>query len=269
METQLLEIILISAQGLKPPSGNLRRMQTYAIAWVDSANKLRTQVDRVGAENPTWNDKFIFRVSSDFLACDTSAVAVEIYAVGVIRDHLIGTVRILISNCLPAADLQSRNFAARSPSLTAVQIRRPSGRFHGVLNVAAAVVNASDFASLTGMLAIDHRDLMGQSLRRRRVRRRGHRRRTAKSEQLSGGESCDHSCADSADYSDGADSTTSSSSTASTVLKDCNILREMAGTKAFKSDDGGVLCGLGFQRKIHLSPSDQNFQVFPSNCKKM
>ncbi|KAL6311549.1 hypothetical protein AAG906_005146 [Vitis piasezkii] len=250
METQLLEIILISAQGLKPPSGNLRRMQTYAIAWVDSANKLRTQVDRVGAENPTWNDKFIFRVSSDFLACDTSAVAVEIYAVGVIRDHLIGTVRILISNCLPAADLRSRNFAARSPSLTAVQIRRPSGRFHGVLNVAAAVVNASDFASLTGMLAIDHRDLMGQT-------------------SNSGGESCDHSCADSADYSDGADSTTSSSSTASTVLKDCNILREMAGTKAFKSDDGGVLCGLGFQRKIHLSPSDQNFQAFPSNCKKM
>ncbi|XP_034704050.1 uncharacterized protein LOC117928243 [Vitis riparia] len=265
METQLLEIILISTQGIKPPSSNLRRMQTYVLAWVDSANKLRTQVDRVGVENPTWNNKFIFRVSSDFLACDTSIVAIEIYAVGVIRDHLIGTVRILISNSLPAADLRSRNFTARSPSLTAVQIRCPSGRFHSILNVAAAVVNTSDFASLTGSLAIDHRDLMGQSLRCRRC----HRQRTAKSEQLSGGESCDHSCADSTDYSDGADSTTSSSSTASTVHKDCNILREMAGTKAFKSDDRGVLCGLGFQRKIHLSPLDQNFQVFPSDCKKI
>ena len=95
-------------------------MQTYVLAWVDSANKLRTQVDRVGVENPTWNNKFIFRFSSDFLACDTSVVAIEIYAVRVIRDHLIGTVRILISNSLPAADLRSRNFTARSPSLTVV-----------------------------------------------------------------------------------------------------------------------------------------------------
>ena len=50
--------------------------------------------------------------------------------------------------------------------------------------------------------------------------------------------------------SDGADSTTSSSSTVSTVLKDCNILKELAGTNAFKSDGGGVLCRLGFQRRI-------------------
>lgn len=265
METQLLEIILISAQGLKPPSGNFRRMQTYALVWVDSANKLRTQIDRVGAENPTWNDKFIFRVGSNFLACDTSAVTVEIYSVGIIRDHLVGTVRILISNCLPTADLRSGNFAARSPSITAVQIQRPSGRFLGVLNVAAAMINAADFAALTGITAIDHRDLMGQSLRRRR----GQRQRIAKGEQLSGVESCAQSCADSADYSDGADSTTSSSSTASTVLKDCNILKEVAGTNAFKSDGGGALCGLGFQRRIHLSPSDQNFQIFPPNSKNI
>ena len=107
-------------------------------------------------------------------------------------------------------------------SLTVVQIRRPFRRFHSILNVAAAAVNASNFASLTGTLAIDHHDLMGRSLRCRR----NHRKRTVKSEQLSGMESRDHSCADSTNYSEGADSTTSSSSTASTILKDCNILRD-------------------------------------------
>ena len=107
-------------------------------------------------------------------------------------------------------------------SLTTVQIRRPSGRFHSILNIAAAVVNASDFASLTRTLAIDHHDLMGRSLRCRR----SHWQRTTKSEQLSGRESRDHSCADSTDYSEGIDSKTSSSSTASTILKDCNILRD-------------------------------------------
>ncbi|KAL6327709.1 hypothetical protein AAG906_022899 [Vitis piasezkii] len=84
------------------------------------------------------------------------------------------------------------------------------------------LVNTSDFTSLTGTLAIDYHDLMGRSLRCRR----SHWQRTAKSEQLSGRESHDHSCADSTDYSEGADSTTSSSSTASTVLKNCNILRD-------------------------------------------
>ncbi|RVX14447.1 hypothetical protein CK203_017249 [Vitis vinifera] len=108
---------------------------------------------------------------------------------------------------LPAALLHS--------SLTAVQIRHPSGGFHSILNVAAAAVNASDLASLTGALAIDHHDLMGRSLRCRR----SHRQRTMKSEQLSGKESRDHSCANSTDYSEGADSTTSSSSTASTILR--------------------------------------------------
>ncbi|XP_034684078.1 uncharacterized protein LOC117913228 [Vitis riparia] len=120
----------------------------------------------------------------------------------------------------PATDLQFRNFTARSPSLTAVQIRCPSGRFHSILNVAAAMVNASDFASLTGTLVINHHDLMGRSLRCRRSRWQ----RTTESEQLSSRESCDHSCADSTDSSEGANSTTSSSSTASTVLKDCDIL---------------------------------------------
>ncbi|PQP93593.1 uncharacterized protein Pyn_12934 [Prunus yedoensis var. nudiflora] len=59
---RVLEIHLISAQGLKAPSGTLRRMQTYALAWVDSAHKLRSRVDKIGASNPTWNDRFLFKV---------------------------------------------------------------------------------------------------------------------------------------------------------------------------------------------------------------
>nr|DAD47235.1 TPA_asm: hypothetical protein HUJ06_017172 [Nelumbo nucifera] len=54
---------------------NLRRMQTYAIAWVDSTTKLRNRVDRVscknptrndcvGCKNPTWNRKLILEINS-------------------------------------------------------------------------------------------------------------------------------------------------------------------------------------------------------------
>ncbi|XP_052170952.1 BON1-associated protein 2 [Diospyros lotus] len=244
-ETRLLEINLISAQGLKPPSGNLRRLQTYAMAWVDPSAKLRTRVDRLGAENPTWNEKFLFRVSSDFLSSETSGVSVEIYAVGYIKDPLVGTVRFLLGRRITAA--------VGTPAFTAVQIRRPSGRFHGVLNIAATVLDGLDFAAITGLPAVCFRDLAKESCRRQR---RHGRKGSEKTEISSGGESGDFSCGDSVDLSDGGDSTTSSSSTASTVFKERNCERtEMAGKSDLKSDGAGMLCGL-MQRKIHL-PSDQ------------
>ncbi|XP_010251574.1 PREDICTED: uncharacterized protein LOC104593437 [Nelumbo nucifera] len=256
-ETHLLEINLISAQGLKPPSANLRRMQTYAVAWIDSAIKLRTRVDRVGCENPTWNDKFIFRVSSAFLSTDTSAVSVEIYVVGYLKDTLIGTVRFLIGNCLSSS----------APTFSALQIRRPSsGRFHGVLNIGAMVIkNRTDFAALNGFSAIGYRDLMGKNRPRQSDRQS---RQPSKTNKSSFEESCQHSRGDySGEYSDDSESAASSStSTTSTVLTDLNGRREVSGKMDEKSSDGGgvrLLCGLGlgFQMKIHLCPLDQNQQI--------
>jgi len=175
MQEQVLEINLISAQGLQPPSSPRRRLQTYALTWIDPSTKLRTRVDKVGGHNPTWNDKFLFRVTPEFLASDTSGISVAIYAVGTFRDHLIGTVRFLISNILSSpADPD----AARTPCFSAVQIRRPSGRFHGVMNIGALVVEASDFPALHKISAIGYRDLMGMKIKHhRRKRNRSPRRR--------------------------------------------------------------------------------------------
>ncbi|KAL3536751.1 hypothetical protein ACH5RR_000117 [Cinchona calisaya] len=277
-EDQILEINLISAQGLKKPSGH-RRTQAYALAWVDPSTKLRTRIDRLGAENPTWNDKFLFRVSSDFIASETSGVIVEIYAVGYIRDYLIGTVRFLLSSCLGKFPTSGDEIG--TPAFTAVQIRRPSGRFQGILNIAASVrssSSSSDFDIFNGSSAISFRELMGgeiekenqdDSRRRRRLSRVGSKR----SEQSSGGESCDVDFS-SLDLSDGTESTTSSSSSASNALKEWNGVRtEMAGKlkKIVKPEGvgGGLLCGLLLQRKIRLCPSDQNLHSWEEsseNC---
>jgi hypothetical protein len=242
-----LEINLISAQNLKPPSANLRRMQTYALVWVDPSHKVRTRTDRVGGENPTWNDRFFFKVSPEFLSSETSAVSIEIYAVGCLRHHRIGTVRFLTGNFPPAV-----RSGSSIPAFTAVQIRRPSGRFQGVLNIAAAVLVGSDFPALDGRSAIGYREQVGESERRRRRR-----------ESWAYGDghsvaSCENSCAESGDISDGGGSSTSSSSSASTVLKDWNGVRELAGTKGLRASDGaGLLCGLLVQRKFGFSPSDE------------
>lgn len=174
----LLEITLISAQGLKPPSSasvaaNLRRLRTYAVAWVDPSTKLQTLVDRVGGENPTWNEKFLFRVPAGFLASDSSsAVHIEIYAVGLLVDSLVGTVDFLVGN----QRLLSRH--PGEPSFAAVGIRRPSGRFHGVLNIGSALPPLHRVSSLaaevllsSGVDAIGYRALMGENFPSHKIRR--------------------------------------------------------------------------------------------------
>lgn len=251
---QVLEIHLISAQGLKPPASPRRRLQTYSVAWVDPSTKLRTRVDQIGGENPTWNDRFLFRVTPEFVASETSAVSVAIYSVGLLRDHLIGTVRFLISNILrPGSD--DDGDAIRTPSFCALQIRRPSGRFHGIMNIGAMLLEDSDFPALNGISAIGYRDLMGGKEHHHRGKRHNDRKmsKSKQGDEVSS-KSCENSCADSVDLSDGADSTTSSSSSTSTALKDWNGVRELAGSKAVKSP--GFLCGLLTQRRIHLCPSD-------------
>ncbi|GAB2245090.1 hypothetical protein Droror1_Dr00000583 [Drosera rotundifolia] len=169
--THLLEINLISAQNLKPPSSTLgRRLATYAVAFIHPSTKLRTRIDRIGSQNPTWNDKFIFRVSSDFLRSETSGVTVQIYATGLIRDTLIGSVRILISSFEGirvgiGEEVQSSSSLAAilMPSFGAFQIRRPSGTFEGVLNVGAMVREGmgSEMMRFGDAKAIGWRDLMG------------------------------------------------------------------------------------------------------------
>ncbi|KAG8490029.1 hypothetical protein CXB51_015384 [Gossypium anomalum] len=152
---QVLEIHLISAQGLK------RHTKNYAIVWVDPSTKLRTRIDRTGGENPTWNDKFLFKVSPNFLSGETSAVSVAIYAAGIIRDKLIGTVRILISTFLHT----SPSSPMTSPAFAAFLIRSPSGEFFGTLNVGATVLNAfTGFQALNKASAIGYHELAGENL---------------------------------------------------------------------------------------------------------
>lgn len=95
---QLLEINVISAQDLEPLS---KKMKTYATAWVHTRRKLTTRVDTGGHVNPTWNDKFVFRVDEEFLRQDTSAVQIELHTVHWFKDALVGSVRVLIGNLFP------------------------------------------------------------------------------------------------------------------------------------------------------------------------
>lgn len=255
MATQILEIILISAQGLKSPSSKMRRMQTYALVWIDSSTKLCTRVDRAGAESPIWNEKFLFKVTPEFLSSETSAISVEIYASGYLRDYLIGTVRFLVSNI-------SLSVATKTPSFTAFQIRRPSGRFQGVLSIGSMLIDGSDLPAFDEVSAIEYRDLMGESKRKERLMTRKSKSMADEFDAAGDDESWENSsCAESL-CSDGADSTTSSSSTTSTVLKERNgSLNCLARINRLRSASESMLCGLLMERKNRSKPSDENVDV--------
>ncbi|KAG7996628.1 hypothetical protein I3843_01G170400, partial [Carya illinoinensis] len=163
---QLLELNLISAQDLANVS---RSMRTYAVAWVHPDRKLSTRVDTQGDNNPTWNDKFVFRVDDDFLYSDTSAIMVEIYALHWFRDVHVGTVRVLVGNILPNPPRAfQRNI--QSPAgmrFVALQVRRPSGRPQGILNIGVGVLNSSMrsmplYSQLYSSGAVGYRHLMGE-----------------------------------------------------------------------------------------------------------
>lgn len=155
----------MSAQDLEPIA---RKMKTYATAWVHSKRKLSTRIDNKGNNNPTWNDKFVFRVNDDFLRDETSAITVEIYSTHWFRDVLVGTVRVLVGNVVVLPS--SRNFHNTYNGGTrcvALQVRRPSGRPQGILNIGVAVLDSTMrsmplYQQMSGS-AVGFCDLMGMN----------------------------------------------------------------------------------------------------------
>lgn len=159
---QLLELNIISGQDLANVS---RSMRTYAVAWVHPDRKLSTRVDSKGRCNPTWNDKFVFRVDDDFLRVDTSAIMIEIYAVHWFRDVLVGTVRVLVGNLPTPPPRPFRPQHQIGMRFVALQVRRPSGRPQGILNVGISVLDSSMRSMplyTAGSSAVGYLDLMGE-----------------------------------------------------------------------------------------------------------
>lgn len=129
---------MVSAQDLEPVS---KVMNTYAVTWLNPERKLLTRVDQDGYTNPTWNEKFLFKVDNEFLNSDTSAIMVEIHASSWLRDILIGTVRVLVNNLLlPQATSRKGKSRMR---IVPLQVRRPSGRPQGILNVGVTLLDSN------------------------------------------------------------------------------------------------------------------------------
>lgn len=132
----LLEINLVSAQELKPPRMKKKRMKTYAIAWVDPEDKLKSSIDKSGRDNPTWNDKFSFTFESDVVAERlTSCLVIEIYRVRrFLKDELIGRTRVLLCNLVNCSNGYQEGKMMMG-TFRSFQVRLPNSEPYGILNL--------------------------------------------------------------------------------------------------------------------------------------
>ncbi|KAE8711624.1 putative Plasmodesmata-located protein 2 [Hibiscus syriacus] len=138
--SRFLEINLVSAEDLAPVSKN---MKTYAVVWVKPDEKLATGVDQKGGTDPTWNDRFTFKVDDKFLNSEDATIVVEIYAAAWVKDALVGSVNVLFNDIFhlrSVTDAKVNNSAKRTVTL---QIRRPSGRPQGILMMEVALVDSA------------------------------------------------------------------------------------------------------------------------------
>ncbi|KQK01328.1 uncharacterized protein LOC100843074 [Brachypodium distachyon] len=145
----LLEVTVISAQDLHRGRLGLgrRRVRAYAMAWTDGARKLRTGVDLAGGADPTWNDRFLFRVDPGFLRSETASVAVEVRGARSLLggDAVLGHTRIVVSAFVSASRGDGRPIGGRQ--VAALQLRRPrSLRPQGIVNVAVALLDGATHA---------------------------------------------------------------------------------------------------------------------------
>ncbi|XP_062093402.1 uncharacterized protein LOC133799397 [Humulus lupulus] len=130
-----IEVLIISAQGLKNVK-HVTKMRSYAEVYVErDIHVARTHVDEKGETDPTWNEvvKVKFREGlpeSDVLA----ALNVDIYAHGhVMREKPVGSARVLLCDVLKGGDAAEP--ADNPVQVMTVQVWRPSGRPHGLLNL--------------------------------------------------------------------------------------------------------------------------------------
>jgi len=128
-----IEVLIISAQGLKNVK-HVTRMRPYAVVYVEKDHVAKTQVDEHGGTEPTWNEVVKVEFKEGLPESDVmAALNVDIYARGHVREKPVGSARVLLCDVLKGGDPSE---PSDNPiQCITVQVWRPSGRPHGLLNL--------------------------------------------------------------------------------------------------------------------------------------
>lgn len=129
-----IEVLIISAEGLKNVK-HVTKMRPYAVVYVDqNVHVARTNVENHGGVSPTWNQVVKVKFHGGLPENDVmSALNVDIYAHGHVREKPVGSARVLLCDVLKGGDAAE---PVDNPiQCIALQVWRPSGRPHGMVNL--------------------------------------------------------------------------------------------------------------------------------------
>ncbi|PKA53428.1 hypothetical protein AXF42_Ash012370 [Apostasia shenzhenica] len=134
MACRTLELTLISAEDLKDVNV-LTKMDVYALATItgDRRQRQRTPTDRNCGKNPCWNAVLRFIVPGDPAAAVHISIHVLLRSERVLGDLDVGEVHIPLKDLLGGRSDGS--------SFVSYQVRKPSGRAKGVLNLSYKFVD--------------------------------------------------------------------------------------------------------------------------------
>lgn len=133
METRSLEVSIISARDLQDVN-LVSKMDVYAVATLlgDSRTKqtIKTSIDREGGRNPTWNFPIRFTIDSRAAKQNRLVLEIKLRCSRALGDKDIGEVNIPVKELLDSA-----HGNGQSLQYISYQVRKPSGRPKGELNI--------------------------------------------------------------------------------------------------------------------------------------
>ncbi|KAH7655000.1 C2 domain-containing protein [Dioscorea alata] len=135
MASRTLDITLISAKDLKDVN-LFSKMEVYAVVSIDGnrRNVQRTTPDRHGGANPAWNATLRLPLPPDDPA--RHAVVIVLRAERALGDRDVGEVHI------PLTEFLSGSGGGKTPQFVSYQVRKPSGKAKGVLNISFKISDA-------------------------------------------------------------------------------------------------------------------------------
>ncbi|KAI4303193.1 hypothetical protein MLD38_038854 [Melastoma candidum] len=136
MEYRVLEINVISASDLKK-SNLFTKMDAYAVVSLSGdprlgLQKFKTNVDRQGGTDPSWNFPVKFRIDEAAAKQNRLTITFLIRCKRALGDKDIGTVVVPVQELYDGTDVTDGAAATQMKSVT-YQVRKPSGKPKGAL----------------------------------------------------------------------------------------------------------------------------------------
>lgn len=125
MEQRVLEVSLVSAEGLKDVS-HLGKVRAYAEAWVDPCAKQVSSLDKQGGTHPTWNHTFSFTLPSSSFHHPSARLTIQILH----RTHLAGC-----NSFIGSSIVSLRDFLTSSKTLLSYPVMHSPVHQHGFVHI--------------------------------------------------------------------------------------------------------------------------------------